>query len=289
MTFSTKREGADPSVLSTHGLAHQFQPNWWCLRELDLTFRTGELVGLVGANGAGKSTLMRALTGQMTPTAGKVELDGRCLSRFSRTGLARRIGYLPQAVTCSFSYTCEEVVAQGRYPHQGALGLLSHEDLAIVRQAMQWTNCEAFAHRYLNELSGGESQRVLLASVLAQGSDFMLLDEPTSALDLHHQVDVFERIYQLARQGMGVIVITHDLNLAAQYCDRLVLLNEGRMRACGPPEEVLREEILSEVYKTDLIVDRNPVTGTPMVVLLGRRGLRQAGRTEQTGPGEAQS
>ena len=288
LIFPSPHEGVENSVLATHGLGHQFQANWWCLQGLDLAFHTGELVGLVGANGAGKSTLLRILTGQMAPTAGKVELDGRPLGRFGRTELARRIGYLPQNVASSFSYTCEEVVAQGRYPHQGALGLLSREDQEIVRQAMKWTHCDAFAHRYLSELSGGESQRVLLASVLAQGSDFMLLDEPTSALDLHHQIDVFELIYQLARQGIGVIVITHDLNLAAQYCDRLVLLHEGRMHACGRPEDVLREDILRQVYETDLIVDRNPVTGTPMVVVLGRRGLRQADQVTRNGLDDGQ-
>ena len=261
-------------MLRTHELGHQYQPTWWCLRELNLEFRQGEMVGLVGPNGAGKSTLMRALAGQVTPTHGRVTLDGAPLPAFSRQALARRIAFLPQDVRASFSYTCEEVVAQGRYPHLGPLGFLSREDHAIVRRCMEWTSTQAFARRPIEELSGGERQRVMLASVLAQGSAFLLLDEPTSALDMHHQVDVYERVSRLAQEGLGVIMITHDLNLAALYCDRLVMIHEGRAIADGPPEAVMREETLKQVYETDLIVNRNPVTGTPMVVLLGHRVAR---------------
>jgi iron complex transport system ATP-binding protein len=139
---------------------------------------------------------------------------------------------------------------------------------------MEWTATLAFARRPLNDLSGGERQSVLLASVLAQETRFLLLDEPTAALDLHHQVDVFERISQLAHEGLGVIVITHDLNLAAQYCDRLVLLHEGRVAAAGAPAQIMVEDVLKRIYQTELMVHRNPVTGTPMVVLLGRRTKR---------------
>lgn len=260
------------TVLRTRDLGHQFQPTWWCLSGVNIDFRLGELVGLVGPNGAGKTTLMRALIGHLQPSAGEVTLDGRALHRFSRLELARRIGYLPQDVRSSFSFTCQEVVAQGRYPHLGPLGVLGRADREIVWRAMEWTNTQAFARRPIEDLSGGERQRVLLASVLAQGSPFMLLDEPTAALDLHHQVDVFERISQLAHEGYGVIMITHDLNLAAQYCDRLVVLHEGRVVAEGGPETVMTEPVLKKVYETELIVERNPVTGSPMVVLLGRRG-----------------
>jgi iron complex transport system ATP-binding protein len=264
----------EPSVLRAHSLGHQFQPNWWCLKEISLAFRLGELVGLLGPNGAGKTTLVRALAGQLHPTAGEVTLDGAPLGGWGRLEVARRIGYLPQDVRSSFSFSCEEVVAQGRYPHLGALGLLGRHDREVVRRSMEWTATLAFARRPLNDLSGGERQRVLLASVLAQESRFLLLDEPTAALDLHHQVDVFERISQLAHEGLGVIVITHDLNLAAQYCDRLVLLHEGRIAAAGAPAQIMVEDVLKRIYETDLMVHRNPVTGTPMVVLLGRRTKR---------------
>ena len=272
--FAPTAPAGEEATLAARGVGHQFQSTWWCLSQIDQTFRRGELVGLVGPNGAGKSTLMRVLAGQVAPTSGEVTLGGLPIEQYGRRRLARRIGYLPQNVRSSFSFTCEEVVAQGRYPHRSALGLLGREDLRIVRRVMEWTHTQTFARRPLEELSGGERQRVLLASVLAQGGEFLLLDEPTAALDLHHQIDVFERIGELARQGLGVIVITHDLNLAAQYCDRMVLLHEGRIRASGPPETVMDETILKSVYETELIVDRNPVTGAPMVVLLGRGGRK---------------
>jgi iron complex transport system ATP-binding protein len=199
-----------------------------------------------------------------------VTLEDRPLAQWGRLALARRIGFLPHDVKTSFSFSVEEVVAQGRYPHQKGLGILGGDDLAAIRRAMEWTHTLAFARRPLANLSSGERQLALLASVLAQGSDYLLLDEPTSNLDLHHQVDVFQRVHWLTRRGLGVIVITHDLNLAAQYCDRLILLHEGKVEAEGTPATVLDQEILRRVYAAELIVDRNPVTGTPLVVLLGR-------------------
>lgn len=267
--MSERSQNSTPSVLEARGLGFQYQPNWWCLKEIDLAVRTGECVGVVGANGAGKSTMLYTLCGQLRPSAGEVMLDGRPVARYARRELARHVGVLPQTVESAFEFTCEEIVGQGRYPHQGAVGLLDERDREVIQRAMAWTHTEAFARRTLHELSGGERQRVLLASVLAQETDFLLLDEPTSALDITHQVDVFRRLRALAGQGMGVLVITHDLNLAARYCHRLYMLFEGRIVATGSPEEVMRTDILKEVYQTDLIVDRNPVTGAPMVVLLG--------------------
>ncbi|MEN6626001.1 MAG: ABC transporter ATP-binding protein [Candidatus Sumerlaeia bacterium] len=258
--------------LAARGVGHQFQPTWWCLREIDLVCRPGDLIGLVGPNGSGKSTLMRALAGQIEPTAGAVTLNGKPLARLSPRERARAVAWLPQDVRPTFDFTAEEVIAQGRYPHLGAFGVPGPRDREIVRLAMEWTRTLAFARRSLAALSGGERQQVLLASVLAQQSRFLLLDEPTSALDLHHQIDVFEQIAELARAGLGVIVITHDLNLAARYCDRLALLHEGRLVADGPPSEVMREPVLRQVYDVNLIVERNPVVGSPMVVLLGRHG-----------------
>ncbi|MCE5229324.1 ABC transporter ATP-binding protein [bacterium] len=258
--------------LAARGVGHQFQPTWWCLREIDLVCRPGELIGLVGPNGSGKSTLMRALAGQLAPTAGDVQLAGKSLGRFSPRERARAVAWLPQDVRPTFDFTVEEIVAQGRYPHIGPLGVPGPHDREVVQLAMAWTRTLAFARRPLAELSGGERQSVLLASVLAQQSRFLLLDEPTSALDLHHQIDVFEQISDLAHAGLGVIVITHDLNLAARYCDRLALLHEGRLVADGAPTEVMREPILRQAYDVNLMVEPNPVVGSPMVVLLGRRG-----------------
>lgn len=257
--------------LNTTALGHQYQPNWHVLQGIELAFRPGELVGLVGPNGSGKSTLLRILAGQLVPTEGDVQLGEKPLRRIARAALARRIGFLPQTVRATFAFTVEEVVAQGRYPHTGALGILTERDRQVIRRSMEQTHTLAFARRPFEVLSGGERQRVLLASVLAQEAEFLLLDEPTSALDLHHQVDVFDLLAHLARSGLGIILVTHDLNLAAEYCDRLVVLHDGQMAAAGVPAEVMREEILRRVYTEHLIVDTNPVTGTPLVVLFGRR------------------
>lgn len=249
-----------------------------------MTLRTGELVGIVGSNGAGKSTLLRILIGQFRPSAGHVRVGGQPIEQYARLALARRVAYLPQQVRSSFSYTCEEVVAQGRFPYQQGFGMLGRRDMDIIRQCMRWTHTDAFARRSLDSLSGGERQRVLLASVLAQQSEFLLLDEPTAALDLHHQVDVFERLYQFAREGLGVVLVTHDLNLASQYCDRLILLHEGRMIAEGSAEAVLVQRHLKKVYQTELCVEPNPVLGTPMVVLLGHRTGELARRNREELP-----
>lgn len=272
-THSLLLARADSAIeLAARGVGHQFQPTWWCLRDIDLACRPGDLIGLVGPNGSGKSTLMRALAGQLAPTAGGVTLAGRPLARLSPRERARAVAWLPQDVRPTFDFTAEEIVAQGRYPHLGALGVPGPHDRDVVRLAMEWTRTLAFARRPLAALSGGERQSVLLASVLAQQSRFLLLDEPTSALDLHHQIDVFEQIADLARAGLGVVVITHDLNLAARYCSRLALLHEGKLVADGPPSTVMREPVLRQVYDVNLIVETNPVVGSPMVVLLGRQG-----------------
>ena len=257
-------------VLRARAVGHQYQPTWWCLRDVDLAFRPGETVGVVGPNGAGKTTLLRALGGLIRPTAGEVTLADRPLAAFSRRRLARHLGYLPQDVQGAFAYSVEEVVAQGRYPRNATLGLIGAHDRRVIERVMVATHVDAFAQRPLAELSGGERQRALLASVLAQETEFLLLDEPTAALDLHHQVEVFRLIADLARRrGLGVILITHDLNLAARYCDRMVLLDEGRVARDGAPGDVMERDILEAVYRTRLRVERNPATGAPMVVVLG--------------------
>lgn len=259
-----------PRVLAARGVGHQYHPTWWCLSDIELDLEPGQFVGIVGPNGSGKSTLLRILAGQLRPSAGAVELDGRPLGDFGRRELARRIGFLPQEVLSSFAFTVEEVIAQGRYPHGSALSLVTAEDRRVIGRVMDWTTTRAFAHRPFGELSGGERQRVLLASVLAQEAAFILLDEPTAALDIQHQVDVFELVRRLAGEGLGVGMVTHDLNQAARYCDRMVLLFEGRIERDGPPAEVMDPDTLRRVYQTELMVEPNPVTGTPMVVILGR-------------------
>lgn len=233
-----------------------------------LALRPGELVGVIGPNGSGKSTLLRVSLGALRPEAGSVTLDGAPIALTHGEALARRVAFLPQRVEEPFAFTCEEVVAQGRYPRLSAMGFLSPEDIRVVRESMRRTETEAFASRSLEDLSGGERQRVLIASALAQETDYLLLDEPTSSLDIQHQAEIFALLRRSSREGKAVCVVIHDLNLAAQFCDRLVLMNTGQTVMDGAPADVLRQEALASVYGDSVVVAENPVTGGPLVVAM---------------------
>jgi iron complex transport system ATP-binding protein len=236
-----------------------------------MAVRPGELLGIIGPNGSGKSTLLRLLAGLLTPARGLVELDDAPIKTMGRHALARRIAFLPQIVQPAFAFTCEEVVAQGRYPHLHALGFLSPADLEAVRRCMETTDTQEFARRPFDELSGGERQRVLIASILAQEADHLLLDEPTAALDIHHQAFVFHHLREFSRQGLAVAVVVHDLNLAAQFCDRLLLLSIGEIAAEGTARDVLRVEHLVPAYGGNIAVGENSNTGGPLVTALVER------------------
>ena len=253
--------------LHAHGTGFQYHASWWCLRNIQLELSCGELLGIVGPNGSGKSTLLKILAGHLAPGEGEVHLDGIPLDRWDKRRFAQKVAYLPQTVPAAFPYTVSEIVGQGRYSHLASFGFMDQDDFEIIERAMDWTHTLPFANRTLDELSGGERQRVFLASVLAQGARLLLLDEPTTALDMHHQVDVFERLGRLVEEGYGVAVVTHDLNLAAQFCHRLVVLHEGCIFAQGDPPGVMTPAVLEEVYSGSLMVEQHPINGLPMVVL----------------------
>jgi iron complex transport system ATP-binding protein len=234
--------------------------------DIGAVVRGGELLGIVGPNGSGKSTLLRVLCGLLRPRSGRVLLDGRPLSAFAARERARTIAFLPQNVQPAFSLTSFEVVCLGRYPYLGGFGGWSAHDREVAERCLKATETESLRDRDFTTLSGGERQRVLMASVLAQEPDLLLLDEPTSALDIHHQIEVFALLRRLAREGYGVAVVTHDLNLAGRFCDNLLLIAKrtGKL-ADGPPERVLTEELLSQAYAASIRVGRHPLTGTPLV------------------------
>jgi iron complex transport system ATP-binding protein len=228
--------------------------------------QTGEVAGIVGPNGSGKSTMLRCMCGLLKPGAGRVLLDKRPLLTIPMLERARVLAFLPQFVDPAFALTAFEVVCLGRYPHTGALGGFRPLDRDIALRCMRDTETEALKDRDFLTLSGGERQRVLVASILAQEPSLVLLDEPTSALDIHHQIEIFALLRRLAKSGYGVAVVTHDLNLAAQFCDRLVLMTTGRgLLATGPPADVLTEALLSEAYAATIRVCTHPITGTPLV------------------------
>ncbi|PRY41202.1 iron complex transport system ATP-binding protein [Geodermatophilus tzadiensis] len=242
---------------------------------LDLRLTDGSFTAIVGPNGCGKSTLLRALGRLLRPQAGQVLLDGRSIARTPTREVARVLGLLPQTPVAPAGLTVADLVARGRHPHQSWLRQWSAEDEAVVTEAMAWTDLGDLADRPVDELSGGQRQRAWISMALAQGTDLLLLDEPTTYLDLSHQIDVLELVSRLhAERGRTVVVVLHDLNLAARYAQRLVAMRDGVLVASGTPHEVLTEQLLADVFDLEARVVPDPVAGTPMVVPVRR--LRQA-------------
>ncbi|ESR26447.1 ABC transporter ATP-binding protein [Lutibaculum baratangense] len=209
------------------------------------------LVGLIGPNGAGKTTLMRLVAGLARPGPGRVALDGKDTADMAGKERARRIAYLSQERSVSWPLACRDVVMLGRHPHRRPLAPPSPQDHEIVDRVMDELRIAPFAHRRIDTLSGGEKARVLIARALAQAPDVLLADEPTDALDPEHQIALMERLAQIARSGRLVMVTMHDLSLAARWCDRLIVLDRGRLKADGPPDETLTPQLLSEVYRIE--------------------------------------
>ncbi len=223
------------------------------LGPMDLDLHRNQCCGIIGPNGAGKSTLLRLLAGLVRPTAGDVILDGRPLADMPAAQRARRIAYLPQNLPDDLPLTAGEVVLMGRYPHR-RFGLFEDAaDERIADDCLRTTETFEFKHRPMSTLSGGEAQRVHLAAALAQQPAILLLDEPTAALDLYHQIGIFQTLRRLAvEQSLLIVAVTHDLNLAARFCDRVVLLDGGRLTAAGPTQDVLRPAVLEPVYRVEL-------------------------------------
>lgn len=226
---------------------------------VDLRIEPGTLVAVLGPNGAGKTTLMRCLSGDLAPDTGDVNIDDRDISSVSAAELARLRSVLPQQHRVSFGFTSREIVEMGRAPH-------GDRDPELVAQAMGATDVNHLADRPFRVLSGGEQARVALARVLVQDTPVVLLDEPTAALDLHHQEHVMSIAAQLAYSGRTVVAIVHDLNLAAAFADRLVLLDHGRVAADGAPADVLDADLVSEVYGIAVTVVDHPARNCPLVV-----------------------
>jgi len=237
------------------------------LHGVSLEVAPGEMLAIVGPNGAGKSTLLRLLGGSLDPWQGTVELLGAPLASFERRALARRLAFVGQENSVAFSFTVLEVVLMGRAPHLGSFHFESRGDLMLAREALERFDLLALATRPIQELSGGERKRVFLARALAQEPRVALLDEPTAYLDLRHVAEIFARFSELrAERGLAVVATLHDLNAAALYADRVLLLKDGVAMGWGAPHEVLTEEKLREVYETEIYVGRNPATGTIAVL-----------------------
>ena len=239
------------------------------LQPLDLQIPQGQVCGLIGHNGSGKSTLIKLLARQQSASGGRILLDGEDLASYSSREFARRVAYLPQQPAATDQLTVRELVRFGRQPWHGLLGRFGPDDQRAVVRAMALTQIEPYADRLVESLSGGERQRVWLAAMIAQQTRYLLLDEPTSALDVAHQVEVLALIRQLSHElDLGVVLVLHDINMAARYCDRLVALREGALLRQGTPEELMTSATLEAIYQLPMQVLAHPVTGEPVSVVL---------------------
>ena len=234
---------------------------------LDLTIGRGELVGLLGPNGVGKTTFVRLASGAVVPAAGRIDLFGDDLRELSTRERARRVAVVPQETHPVFEFTVAEIVRMGRSPHLGFLGLEGPRDHELAREAIERCELAHVASRSFRALSGGERQRVLLARALVQEARLLLLDEPTSYLDLKHRIAAYDLLVRLrCCGGPTIVVVSHDINLAARYCDRLVLLRGGSVIADGAPSEVLTPPSIRDAYEVDVDIITDPSTGRPFVI-----------------------
>ena len=250
------------------------------LANLRLTVESGEILGVIGPNSAGKTTIIRLLTKVVSPSRGEIVFDGVSLAGWSRWELARHVAVVPQDMPAALPFTVEQLVLMGRYPHAPRRFFETPADLAAARAAMAETGVSELARTPVQALSGGERQRVMLARALAQEPRVLILDEPTAHLDLRYQAECIGLLRRINRdRGTTVILVSHDLNLAAEVCDRLLLLAAGRVVRVGPPSDVLDAGRLSAVYGCDVTVSDNALTGRPLVQVRWPEPVARGGET----------
>jgi len=252
-----------PSSLIAEGVSLSIRSRW-LLREVSFSVEPGEVIALVGPNGAGKSTMLRALAGDLTLTNGRVVLDGRNIDQYPPRDLALKRAVLPQQTVLQFAFSVREVVEMGRGPRH----IIDND--GVVDASLRRTDSFDIADRIYPSLSGGEQARVTLSRVLAQQTPILLLDEPTASLDLHHQQMVMEVARELAMAGASVVVILHDLNLAATYADRIGIMREGRLVTIGTPWETCTEALLTEVFECEIAVAQHPIRNCPLVIPMAK-------------------
>jgi iron complex transport system ATP-binding protein len=270
---------ADGFAIEVEGLSFRYQRmhgrgRLWTLDHLSFRVEAGEILGIVGPNGSGKSSLLKVLSGLLPIGEGDVQLGGRSIQKRTQADIARMVAVVPQEYQQVFPFTVAETVLMGRFPHRTArwwsmgIGDETVGDLACVHQAMVDTDILSLADRLVSDLSGGERQRVMIARALAQEPKILLLDEPTAFLDINHQIEICSLVARLrAERGLTVVLVSHDLNVASQYCDRVLMLKEGGLCRIGSPDETIRPDVLRMVYGCDVVVDAHPQTGRPRVTM----------------------
>ncbi len=269
----------DGSAIEVDGLSFRYQTmqgrgRQWTLDHLTFLVDAGEILGIVGPNGSGKSSLLKVLSGLLPIGEGDVRLGGLSIQKRTQADIARLVAVVPQEYQQVFPFTVAETVLMGRFPHRTArwwsmgIGDETAGDLACAHQAMVVTDVLSLADRLVSDLSGGERQRVMIARALAQEPKILLLDEPTAFLDINHQIEICSLITRLrAERRLTVVLVSHDLNVASQYCDRVLMLKEGGLCRIGSPEETIRPDVLRMVYGCDVVVDAHPQTGRPRVTM----------------------
>ena len=235
------------------------------IRDLSAEIKDGEFLGIIGPNGSGKTTLLKIITRILKPSSGRIYLDGEDIGKTPAGRYARKVSFLPSGIDVSFTYTVEEFVSMGRFPHTGRYGSLSERDRKTVSTVLEKLGIGDYDDRKIQELSDGERQRVFLAQAIAQEPRLLVLDEPTSHLDIGHIFKIMDVIRNLNRSGITVISVLHDLNLASEYCSRLLMLRSGEVFCHGTVEEVLTFQNIEQVYETRVLVYRNPHSGKPYV------------------------
>jgi iron complex transport system ATP-binding protein len=242
------------------------------VRDVSLRVEPGHLIAIIGANGAGKSTLLRALNGSVQISGGEIALDDRSINSYSRRAVARRIAVVAQEAELRFPVTVVDFVLGGRYAWSNAWGWENARDIEVVTEILRETSLEQFAHRLMNELSGGERQRVVVARALATEAKLFLLDEPTANLDLAHQATMLKLIRNRCDRGdTAAVVVTHDVNLAAEFADQILLLKDGGPVATGSPAQVLNAQRLQEIFGLHVLVDAHPISGAPRITPVHER------------------
>jgi len=253
--------------------AYRDQP---VLKRLSARVGEGEFFIIIGPNGSGKTTLLKTICGIEPLQSGGINIFGRGIKRYTRTELAKVLSFVPQTVPEDFPFSVLQTVMMGRYPHLGTLGIETRRDVDIALRSIDFCGIGALAGRKMNELSGGERQRVFIARALCQEPRLLILDEPTASLDLSHQVRVMDLMEKLKEEkGLTVVMVSHDVNLAAMYADRLLLMSSGEVAGVGTPREVLTFETLEKVYRCTILVDESPLGGAPRITLVPGRFMER--------------